>query len=45
MLHQLPTIADIHTTELLYYDATYSEECYRFCKDRNIDCLPDAINP
>lgn len=45
MKHQLPTIADIQTTELLYYDADLSEKCYRFCKDRDIDCLPDASEP
>lgn len=33
-------IADIQTTELLYYDPDYAEKGYQFCKDRNIDCLP-----
>ena len=44
-MNQLPTIADIQTTELLYYDEAHSQECYRFCKDRDIDCLPNVYNP
>lgn len=44
MVIQHPTIADIQTTELIYYDSSYDEACYRFCKERDIDCLPDICN-
>lgn len=33
-------IADIQTTELLYFDPDYAADCYIFCLDRDIDCLP-----
>jgi hypothetical protein len=40
-----PTIVDIQTTELICYDRSYSSDCYRFCKDRDIDCLPVVDDP
>jgi hypothetical protein len=40
-----PTIADIQTTELIYYDADYLAECYSFCEERDIDCLPAVDDP
>ncbi len=42
---QLPLIADIQTTALLYYDEEHLEKCYDFCKNRDIDSLPDIENP
>lgn len=35
-----PVIADIQTTDLLYYDETFREQCLLFCNKRDIDCLP-----
>lgn len=35
-----PTIADVQTRELLYYDKQFKKECYEFCVLREIDCLP-----
>jgi hypothetical protein len=39
------TIADIQTSDLLYYDPDLKEKCYQFCKDRDIDCLPSVDDP
>lgn len=44
-LLQLPLIADIQTTDLLYYDEQHIETCYNFCKQREIDCLPVIGDP
>lgn len=33
-------IADIQTSEVLYFDPEFKERCYEFCKKRNIDFLP-----
>ncbi len=33
-------IADIQTTDLLFYDPDYGKQGYEFCRDRDIDCLP-----
>lgn len=41
----LPTIADIQMTDLIYYDEAYCAECYAFCKERDIDCLPSVDDP
>lgn len=35
-----PCIADIMTVDLLYYDQSCHDDCYRFCEERDIDCLP-----
>lgn len=35
-----PLIFDIQTTALLYYDPAFEEQCYQFCLERDIDCLP-----
>lgn len=39
-----PFIADIQTRELLYFDEQLKDECYEFCKNRDIDCLPSFDN-
>jgi hypothetical protein len=44
MALQQPTIIDIQTTDLLYYDDRYKGVCYRFCEDRDIDFLPNATD-
>jgi len=41
MSSEHPTIADIQTAELVYYDPDYVAQCYQFCQDRDIDCLPE----
>ena len=33
-------IADIQTTEILYYDPQHADTCVQFCTRRKIDCLP-----
>ena len=33
-------IADIQTSEVLYFDPEFREKCYEFCKKRNIEFLP-----
>lgn len=38
-------ISDIQTTELLYYDPGLKEQCYKFCAQRDIDCLPALDDP
>ncbi len=40
MIDRLPSIADIMTADLLYYDEGHHDDCYRFCEERDIDCLP-----
>lgn len=37
-------IADIQTSPLLYFDPGTEENGYKFCCDRNIDCLPSLDN-
>jgi hypothetical protein len=38
------TISDIQTTDLLFFDPDFAPEikdqCFKFCRDRDIDCLP-----
>jgi hypothetical protein len=34
------TISDIQTSDLLYFDPALKDSCYKFCRDRDIDCLP-----
>ncbi len=38
-------VADIQTSDLLYFDPAFIERCYKFCEDRNIDCLPALDAP
>ncbi len=33
-------MAEIQVSDILYYDPIFKPECYNFCKERNIDCLP-----
>lgn len=40
-----PTIVDIQTSTLIYYDQNKVAENYEFCQQRDIDCLPDVSNP
>lgn len=40
MKEKIITIADIQTRDILYYDPDLKDECYKFCKERNIDYLP-----
>ncbi len=37
------SISDIQSSNLLYFDPDLKESCFKFCKDRDIDCLP-ALN-
>jgi hypothetical protein len=39
------SLADIQTSELLYFDQEEKSVCYCFCYERGIDCLPDAEDP
>jgi hypothetical protein len=34
------SISDIQTTDILYYDPDLEKEHYKFCQERDIDCLP-----
>jgi hypothetical protein len=36
----LPTVTDIMTSDLVYFDEAIEEECEEFCKERNISYLP-----
>lgn len=36
---------DIQTRDLLYYDPDFKEDCFHFCQERDIDCLPALNNP
>ena len=38
-------VADIETSELLYYDKVHEESCYQFCEKRDIDYLPSVDDP
>lgn len=40
MKHTTITFNAIQTSDLLYYDLDFEELCFKFCKERNIDCLP-----
>ncbi|MEI7846169.1 MAG: hypothetical protein WCK35_10230 [Chloroflexota bacterium] len=42
---KLLTISDIQTDEILYYDPDLEKQCYTFCLDRDIECLPALDNP
>jgi hypothetical protein len=33
-------MADIQTSDILFYDPEFKKQCYDFCTERNIDCLP-----
>jgi len=35
-------IADLQTTDLLYYEDDFRNECYEYCSRRDIDSLPDV---
>lgn len=34
------SMRDIQISDILYYDPAFREDCYRFCVERDIDCLP-----
>jgi hypothetical protein len=38
-------IVDIQTTDIIYYDEEYKDQCSIFCKERDIDCLPGLNDP
>jgi hypothetical protein len=38
-------ISDIATTEILFFDETFKDKCFRFCKQRDIDFLPSLDSP
>ena len=38
-------MADIQTTDILFYDEGVKDRCYKLCADRNIDCLPGLDDP
>lgn len=38
-------LEDIQTSDLLYYDPDFKEVCFRFCQERDIDCLPALDDP
>lgn len=40
-----PKIADIQTSNLLYYDPDFKDLYFRFCQKRDIDCLPSLTDP
>lgn len=40
-----PTLADIQTTDLLYFDPAFAAQAAAFCAARDIDCLPSLDNP
>ena len=44
-IHKILRIADIQTSEILYFDEGLKERCYKFCTERNIDCLPSLDEP
>lgn len=37
-------ISDIQTEDVLYYDEGLRNQCYEFCRQRDIDCLPSQDN-
>lgn len=45
MYHTRITFNAIQTNDLLYFDPEFEELCLKFCKERNIDCLPDLDDP
>jgi hypothetical protein len=38
-------IADIQTSDILFYDDGQKDRCYKVCAERNIDCLPALDEP
>ena len=38
-------MADIQTSDILFYDEGAKDRCYKFCFDRNIDCMPSLDDP
>lgn len=44
MIYPKVTIGEIQTRDLLYYDPDLNDVCFRFCQDRNIDCLPSLFD-
>ena len=38
-------ISDIQTDDILFFDPSYRQECYSFCEQRDIDCLPSLDDP
>ena len=38
-------MADIQTSDILFYDESAKDRCYKLCADRNIDCLPSLDDP
>lgn len=40
-----PLISDIQTTDLLFYDPDFHEQCCEFCQFRDIDNLPSLEDP
>ena len=45
MVPHMLTFSDIQTTDLIYFDPDCKETCFRFCQQRDIDCLPSLSNP
>ena len=45
IISSTPKIADIQTSNLLYYDPDFKDLCFRFCQKRDIDCLPSLTDP
>jgi hypothetical protein len=45
MLHKKIVLGDIQTSDILYYDPNIEKECWDFCDNRDIDCLPALNNP
>lgn len=45
MQHTELNLDQIKTKDLLYYDADFSEICFRFCAERDIDCMPALNDP
>jgi hypothetical protein len=38
-------VSDIRISDLLYFDSELEDRCYKFCRDREIDCLPALNDP
>ena len=38
-------MADIQTSDILFYDDGVKDRCYKLCAERNIDCLPGLDDP
>jgi hypothetical protein len=45
MLIKPLTIADVQTTDLIYYDPDFNKICLDFCEKRDIDCIPSLTDP